>query len=176
MTKPSQPRLTNISSNLSANSFGPPTIAFYGTDGEESQRLRVHHPHGLRLHVEQHAVSLLAVLERQGVEVEQLPEHTIPLKGPRPANDECPPPERPREYARFAPSPPTKHRPRWRDEIASAGWLVKDTSAGFELSVKPPWDLLASVSALGFRHPEARYFVIAPGDLEAFERRLAASG
>jgi len=34
----------------------------------------------------------------------------------------------------------------------------------------------ASVSALGFRHPEARYFVIAPGDLEAFERRLAASG
>jgi 5-methyltetrahydrofolate--homocysteine methyltransferase len=31
----------------------------------------------------------------------------------------------------------------------------------------------ASVSALVFHHPEARYFVIAPGDVEAFERRLA---
>jgi hypothetical protein len=29
------------------------------------------------------------------------------------------------------------------------------------------------VSALVFHHPEARYFVIAPGDVEAFERRLA---
>ena len=34
----------------------------------------------------------------------------------------------------------------------------------------------ASVSALVFHHPEARYFVIAPGDLEAFERRGAAGG
>ena len=31
----------------------------------------------------------------------------------------------------------------------------------------------ASVSALVFHHPEARYFVIAPGDVEAFEKRLA---
>ena len=34
----------------------------------------------------------------------------------------------------------------------------------------------ASVSALVFHHPEARYFVISPGDLEAFERQLAAGG
>jgi len=34
----------------------------------------------------------------------------------------------------------------------------------------------ASVSALVFHHPEARYFVIAPGDLEAFERWAAGSG
>jgi 5-methyltetrahydrofolate--homocysteine methyltransferase len=34
----------------------------------------------------------------------------------------------------------------------------------------------ASVSALVFHHPEARYFVIAPGDVETFERRLAAGG
>ena len=34
----------------------------------------------------------------------------------------------------------------------------------------------ASVSALVFHHPEARYFVIPPGDLETFERQLATAG
>jgi len=34
----------------------------------------------------------------------------------------------------------------------------------------------ASVSALVFHHPEARYFVIPPGDLETFERQLATGG
>ena len=37
---------------------------------------------------------------------------------------------------------------RLRDEIAAAGWLVRDTPAGFELAPRPPYDVLASVRDL----------------------------
>jgi hypothetical protein len=37
---------------------------------------------------------------------------------------------------------------RLRDEIADAGWLVTDVAAGFELSPKPPYDVLSSVREL----------------------------
>jgi GT2 family glycosyltransferase len=47
---------------------------------------------------------------------------------------------------------------RLRDEIAALGWLVKDTPDGFELSEKPPYEVLASVAALPDRpaEPSAR--------------------
>ena len=56
MTKPSQPRSTNISSSLSAISFGPPTIASWTWPrpeiGDEVERARVGLAGGL-----QHAVA-----------------------------------------------------------------------------------------------------------------------
>jgi hypothetical protein len=41
-----------------------------------------------------------------------------------------------------------------RDEIAAAGWLVKDTAEGFELAPRPPFEVLADVSALPDRSAE----------------------
>src|SRR3954447_24978745 len=37
---------------------------------------------------------------------------------------------------------------RLRDDIASAGWLVVDTADGYDLRPKPPYDVLAGLSAL----------------------------
>jgi GT2 family glycosyltransferase len=44
---------------------------------------------------------------------------------------------------------------RLRDEIAAQGWVVKDTPDGFELTAKPPYDVLTSVAALSDRADEA---------------------
>ena len=44
---------------------------------------------------------------------------------------------------------------RLRDEIAAHGWVVKDTPDRYELSEKPPYDVLASVAALPDRSEEA---------------------
>jgi len=54
--------------------------------------------------------------------------------------------------------------------------LDVEGTIGVRLTEGNMMDPEASVSALVFHHPEARYFVIPPGDLEAFERRLAAGG
>lgn len=35
-----------------------------------------------------------------------------------------------------------------REQIAELGWLIKDTAAGFELSVKPPYDVAQNLAAL----------------------------
>lgn len=43
---------------------------------------------------------------------------------------------------------------RLRDEIAALGWVVKDTPDGFELSEKPPYDVVPSVAALPDRSAE----------------------
>jgi len=66
--------------------------------------------------------------------------------------------------------------PRLEDQEKLFRVLDVEGAIGVHLTEGYMMDPEASVSALVFHHPEARYFVIAPGDLEAFERRLAASG
>ena len=66
--------------------------------------------------------------------------------------------------------------PRLEDQEKLFRALDVEGAIGVRLTEGYMMDPEASVSALVFHHPEARYFVIAPGDLEAFERRLAASG
>jgi hypothetical protein len=41
-----------------------------------------------------------------------------------------------------------------RDEIAAAGWAVRDTAGGWELSPRPPYDVLASLRELPDRSAE----------------------
>lgn len=41
-----------------------------------------------------------------------------------------------------------------RDEIAAAGWVVRDTADGWELAERPPYDVLASVRDLPDRSAE----------------------
>jgi 5-methyltetrahydrofolate--homocysteine methyltransferase len=64
--------------------------------------------------------------------------------------------------------------PRLEDQAKLFNLLGVEEAIGVRLTEGFMMDPEASVSALVFHHPEARYFVIAPGDLEAFERRLAA--
>ncbi len=42
-----------------------------------------------------------------------------------------------------------------RDEIAAAGWVVRDTAGGWELAERPPYDVLASVRDLPDRSADA---------------------
>jgi 5-methyltetrahydrofolate--homocysteine methyltransferase len=63
--------------------------------------------------------------------------------------------------------------PRLEDQEKLFRLLDVPSAIGVRLTEGFMMDPEASVSALVFHHPEARYFVIAPGDLEAFERRLA---
>jgi len=62
--------------------------------------------------------------------------------------------------------------PRLEDQEKLFRALDVEGAIGVRLTEGYMMDPEASVSALVFHHPEARYFVIAPGDLEAFERRL----
>ena len=64
--------------------------------------------------------------------------------------------------------------PRLEDQAKLFRLLGVEEGIGVRLTEGYMMDPEASVSALVFHHPEARYFVIAPGDLEAFEKRLAA--
>jgi 5-methyltetrahydrofolate--homocysteine methyltransferase len=64
--------------------------------------------------------------------------------------------------------------PRLEDQEKLFRLLDVEAAIGVRLTEGYMMDPEASVSALVFHHPEARYFVIAPGDLEAFERQLAA--
>jgi len=41
-----------------------------------------------------------------------------------------------------------------RDEIAAAGWTVRDTAGGWELAPRPPYDVLPSLAALPDRSAE----------------------
>ena len=66
--------------------------------------------------------------------------------------------------------------PRLEDQEKLFRVLDVEGTIGVRLMEGYMMDPEASVSALVFHHPEARYFVIPPGDLEAFERRLAAGG
>src|SRR5438067_1002501 len=66
--------------------------------------------------------------------------------------------------------------PRLEDQEKLFRVLDVEGTIGIRLTEGYMMDPEASVSALVFHHPEARYFVIPPGDLEAFERRLAAGG
>ena len=66
--------------------------------------------------------------------------------------------------------------PRLEDQEKLFRVLDVEGTIGVRLMEGYMMDPEASVSALVFHHPEARYFVIPPGDLKAFERRLAASG
>ena len=66
--------------------------------------------------------------------------------------------------------------PRLEDQEKLFRVLDVEGTIGVRLTEGYMMDPEASVSALVFHHPEARYFVIPPGDLEAFERRLAAGG
>jgi len=66
--------------------------------------------------------------------------------------------------------------PRLEDQEKLFRVLDVESAIGVRLTEGYMMDPEASVSALVFHHPEARYFVIAPGDLEAFERRAAGSG
>jgi len=66
--------------------------------------------------------------------------------------------------------------PRLEDQEKLFRVLDVEAAIGLRLTEGYMMDPEASVSALVFHHPEARYFVIPPGDLEAFERRLAAGG
>ena len=66
--------------------------------------------------------------------------------------------------------------PRLEDQEKLFRVLDVEGTTGVRLTEGYMMDPEASVSALVFHHPEARYFVIPPGDLEAFERRLAAGG
>lgn len=43
---------------------------------------------------------------------------------------------------------------RLRDELADAGWVVRDGADGYELSERPPYDVLPSVDALPDRSAE----------------------
>jgi 5-methyltetrahydrofolate--homocysteine methyltransferase len=63
--------------------------------------------------------------------------------------------------------------PRLEDQEKLFRLLAPEEAIGVRLTENYMMDPEASVSALVFHHPEARYFVISPGDLEAFERRLA---
>jgi 5-methyltetrahydrofolate--homocysteine methyltransferase len=63
--------------------------------------------------------------------------------------------------------------PRLEDQEKLFRLLDVEGTIGVRLTEGYMMDPEASVSALVFHHPEARYFVIAPGDLEAFERQLA---
>jgi 5-methyltetrahydrofolate--homocysteine methyltransferase len=64
--------------------------------------------------------------------------------------------------------------PRLEDQEKLFRLLDAEATVGVRLTEGYMMDPEASVSALVFHHPEARYFVIPPGDLDAFERRLAA--
>jgi len=64
--------------------------------------------------------------------------------------------------------------PRLEDQEKLFRVLDVEGAIGLRLTEGYMMDPEASVSALVFHHPEARYFVIPPNDLEAFERRLAA--
>ena len=64
--------------------------------------------------------------------------------------------------------------PRLEDQEKLFRVLDVEGTIGVRLTEGYMMDPEASVSALVFHHPEARYFVIAPGDVEAFERGLAA--
>jgi 5-methyltetrahydrofolate--homocysteine methyltransferase len=64
--------------------------------------------------------------------------------------------------------------PRLEDQEKLFRLLDVEPAIGVRLTEGYMMEPEASVSALVFHHPEARYFVIAPGDLEAFERQLAA--
>jgi hypothetical protein len=50
-----------------------------------------------------------------------------------------------------------------RDEIAAAGWLVKDTAGGWDLAPKPPYDVAATVADLPDRsaQPDTRPVTVA---------------
>ena len=52
---------------------------------------------------------------------------------------------------------------RLRDEIADAGWVVRDGPDGYALAPRPPYDVLASVAALPDRsaEPDARRCTVA---------------
>jgi 5-methyltetrahydrofolate--homocysteine methyltransferase len=65
--------------------------------------------------------------------------------------------------------------PRLEDQAKLFRLLDVQGTIGVQLTEGYMMDPEASVSALVFHHPEARYFVIPPSDLEAFERGLAAS-
>jgi len=67
------------------------------------------------------------------------------------------------------------HRHETTDVGPDAALGDQPEEIGVHLTESYMMDPEASVSALVFHHPEARYFVISPGDLEAFERRLAVS-
>lgn len=70
-----------------------------------------------------------------------------------------------------------------RDEIASLGWVVKDTAEGFALTQKPPFEVLANLAAVvpsGVILPMARCTVVVlvdgwPDDLETCLRALLAN-
>jgi 5-methyltetrahydrofolate--homocysteine methyltransferase len=66
--------------------------------------------------------------------------------------------------------------PRLEDQEKLFRLLDVESAIGVQLTEGHMMDPEASVSALVFHHPEARYFVISPGDLERFERALAAGG
>lgn len=67
-----------------------------------------------------------------------------------------------------------------RDEIASLGWVVKDTADGFVLTAKPPFTVLANLAAVGgsgVSVPEAHCTVAVivdgwPDDVESCVRAL----
>ena len=63
--------------------------------------------------------------------------------------------------------------PRLEDQEKLFRLLDVEGSIGVRLTEGYMMEPDASVLALVFHHPEARYFVIAPGDVEAFEKRLA---
>lgn len=70
-----------------------------------------------------------------------------------------------------------------RDEIASLGWVVKDTAEGFALTEKPPFAVLANLAAVAqfaVTLPEARCTIAVlvdgwPDDLETCLRGLLAN-
>jgi 5-methyltetrahydrofolate--homocysteine methyltransferase len=64
--------------------------------------------------------------------------------------------------------------PRLEDQEKLFRLLDVEGTIGVRLTEGYMMEPEASVSALVFHHPDARYFVIAASDLEAFERRLAA--
>ncbi len=66
--------------------------------------------------------------------------------------------------------------PRLEDQEKLFRLLDVEQAIGVTLTEGYMMDPEASVSALVFHHPEARYFVIPPGDLETFERQLATGG
>jgi 5-methyltetrahydrofolate--homocysteine methyltransferase len=64
--------------------------------------------------------------------------------------------------------------PRLEDQAMLFRLLDVEGTIGVRLTEGYMMDPEASVSALVFHHPEARYFVIASADLETFERQLGA--
>ena len=65
--------------------------------------------------------------------------------------------------------------PRLEDQAQLFRLLGVEEHIGVHLTEGYMMEPEGSVTALVFHHPDARYFVISPGDLEAFERRLAAN-